>query len=66
LWLRWRFSWFWVTSSYCARTVNDILRFMLFSCICDMKYLKKQNFRKWNEVVKSWFQTNLFSRYTLL
>jgi transposase-like protein len=23
----------------CLRTINDILRFTLYSCICDMKYL---------------------------
>jgi hypothetical protein len=39
LWFRWRFSWFWVTSLYCLRTINDIVRFTLYSCICDMKYL---------------------------
>jgi hypothetical protein len=59
LWFRCRFCWFWVTSLYCLRTMNDILHFTLYSCICDMKYLQKQNFRKRNEIVKSWFQTTV-------
>jgi hypothetical protein len=59
LWFRLRFCWFWVTSLYCLRTMNDILCFTLYSCICGMKYLQKHNFRKWNEIVKSWFQINV-------
>jgi hypothetical protein len=36
-----------------------IVPFAYFVFHVDMKYLQKQNFIKWNEIVKSWFQTTV-------